>query len=74
MGDVIEIDDEVRLLDGTMGRILAIEHFVGLYVLSVDGAAVVRQRHEFVPAKWSLDVIGNTGISVCAQNGSEAVL
>ncbi|TCN30299.1 hypothetical protein [Sinorhizobium americanum] len=70
--DVIASGDEVRLVDGRRARVVEFDLFAGgLYVLDVDGATLVRQRHEFEPIKWDGDVIGNTGIGVCAKNGSE---
>ncbi|MEY9098856.1 hypothetical protein ABIA24_001765 [Sinorhizobium fredii] len=73
MSEVIAIGDEARLASGALGKIISIERFVGLFVLEVDGETVVAQRHQFQPVKWDGDVIGKTGIGVCAKNSSEEV-
>lgn len=70
MEDVIRTGDLVTLSDGTQWTVKGIELFVGLYVLDWDGVTVIARRHEFQPVKWQRDVIGNTGIGVCAANGS----
>ncbi|ASY68857.1 hypothetical protein [Sinorhizobium fredii] len=73
MSEVIAIGDEVRLYGELLGRVISIELCVGLFVLDVDGITVVAQRHQFQPVKWDGDVIGKTGIGVCAKNSSEEI-
>ncbi|MDW9762180.1 hypothetical protein GOB02_21825 [Sinorhizobium meliloti] len=71
MNEVIAIGDAARFADGTLGKVIAFEMFAGLYVLDVDGETVVAQRHQFQPVKWEGDIVGCTGIGVCAKNSSE---
>lgn len=71
MNDTIATGDLVTLADGTQCTVKAFEMFAGLYVLDLDGVTVVARRHEFQPVKWLGDVIGKTGIGVCAKNSSE---
>jgi hypothetical protein len=67
--ETIQVGDRVRLVRGREVVITAIfERWQGLY--QVDNAFIVF-RHEFQPLKWLSDIIGNTGIGVCAKNGSE---
>ena len=74
MGDVISIGDEVRFPDGRIGRITWKGDFADVYRIEVGDKIIAAMRFEFQPVKWEGDVIGNTGIGVCAQNGSEAAL
>ena len=71
MNDVIAIGDEVRMSDGTLGTITWKGNFAGIYTLDVSGRTVTAMRFEFQPVKWEGDTLGNTGIGVCAKNGSE---
>ena len=66
MGDIVEVGDEVVDQFGIHHSIVHIERPYGLYVTQTR----LLYRHEFTPIKWEGDVIGNTGIGVCAKNGS----
>lgn len=66
MDEVVKVGDMVRY-QGEVRKLYLIAKYVGLYFLS-GGVWVC--RHEFTPVKWEDDVVGNTGIGVCAKNGS----
>lgn len=66
MGETIKLGDLARFADGTTGRIVSIEMFVGLYVLDVEGETFVAARHEFQPVKWEPPTVTATGLGVCA--------
>jgi len=63
----IEIGDIVRY-QGVERKVLLFAMYCGLYFLS---GGVWAYRYELSPIKWEGDIIGNTGIGVCAKNGSE---
>lgn len=67
MGDTIAIGDAARLANGTLGKVISIEMFGGLYGLDVEGETVVAHRHQFQPVKWDGSVVGVTGLGVCAK-------
>lgn len=69
MDRVLEVGDEVFVRsDGRRAIITYIGKHLCLYEL--DGKHTV-SRHEFIPVKWDDDKVGNTGIGVCAKNGSD---
>lgn len=70
MNDVIAIGDEARLSDGTIGTVVAIEKFSGIYVLNVKGEIVVAHRRQFQAVKWLPSTVGATGLGVCAHGAS----
>lgn len=67
MDDIIDVGDTIRLNDGTTAIINGLNRQRGIYW--ADGKTLY--RHEFQPLKWEGDTLGNTGIGVCAKNGSE---
>lgn len=71
--EVIKVGDEVTLR-GTDEpqhlKVVAFDKIYGLYLLN-DWCQY--HRYEFIPVKWDGDKVGNTGIGVCAKNGSENV-
>ena len=71
MGDVISIGDEVWTSDNEVSKVINMDRSIGMYLL--DSGRVLH-RYDFTPVKWAGDTLGNTGIGVCAQNGSEAAL
>lgn len=68
---MVDVGDVVVLKDGTTSIVEKINKFAGLYMIS--GRSFPLYRHEFSPVKWMGDVLGNTGIGVCAKNGSEEI-
>lgn len=68
MNEIIEIGDRVWADDNEVSKILSMDRSIGMYLLE-NGR--VLYRHQFTPMKWEGDVIGKTGIGVCAKNSSE---
>jgi hypothetical protein len=69
MNNVVGVGDEVRLENGTKAIIRFVNKQRGLYIMENDYR--IYARYEFKPTKWEGDGLGNTGIGVCAKNGSE---
>lgn len=68
MDSTLQVNDEVFVrADGRRATVTHIPRPGGLYILDGD---IVAHRHEFIPVKWGEDRTGNTGIGVCAKNGS----
>lgn len=68
MDEVLKSGDTVVLNDGTLTNVVATNYRpIPLYLMT-NGKSYY--RYEFAPVKWDEDVIGNTGIGVCAKNGS----
>lgn len=67
MNDVIAIGDEARLSDGTIGTVVSIEPFSGLYGIDVEGGQTVAHRHQFQAVKWEAAKVTRTGLGVCAH-------
>ena len=63
----IQTGDVVRLSSGHLATVGEFDNTRGIYWTSRG----LRFRHEFQPVKWEGDTLGNTGIGVCAKNGSE---
>lgn len=72
-GDTIKVGDLVRLSSGVVTVITEIlSLWQGLYQVETGGLVF---RYEFQPMKWSrVDTIGDTGIGVCAKNGSKETM
>ncbi|RWX22599.1 hypothetical protein EHH54_39020 [Rhizobium leguminosarum] len=56
----------VRLHDGNTIAVTIADKSRGIYMAGDR----VLYRHEFSPVKWAGGGVGNTGIGVCAANGS----
>lgn len=67
MGETIELGDKVWADDNEVSTVISMDRSIGMYLLENKR---VLYRHQFTPMKWDGDVIGNTGIGVCAKNGS----
>lgn len=66
MDKTIEVGDMVRYR-GEERKVILFAKYCGMYFLSGGAWA---WRYEIRPVKWDDDTIGNTGIGVCAKNGS----
>ena len=69
MDEIVKVGDEVFVrVDGRRAIVKHIGANRALY--QMDDLSVM-SRYEFIPVKWDGDKVGNTGIGVCAKNGSE---
>lgn len=69
MDEIVKAGDEVFMRsDGRRETVASLPKYGSPYVFNSKLSAY---RYEFIPAKWRDDKVGNTGIGVCAKNGSE---
>ncbi|ASY62503.1 hypothetical protein SJ05684_c10450 [Sinorhizobium sojae CCBAU 05684] len=66
----IAIGDEVRMRDGRTVEVKSFDRATGLYAVTGHPVLILLYRHQFTPLKWENDVIGVTGIGVCAAGGA----
>jgi hypothetical protein len=68
MDEVLKGGDTVVLNNGVVTNVVAVSNAGVPLFLMTNGKNYY--RYEFAPVKWDEDAIGNTGIGVCAKNGS----